>query len=96
MKLNLLNSKSPSMLSTIMILQTGACGAHGAAHIPVCLIDSANLSRCGCQSYALKVLLITGRLFYCDRVGLKGFRPLLVMMFFTHFLSILHPPEEST
>lgn len=83
------------MLSAIMILQTGACEADGAAHIPVCLMDSANLCRCGRQSYALKVLLITGRLFYCEMVGLKGFRPLLVMMFSTHLLSILHPPEES-
>lgn len=59
-------------------------------------MDSADLSRCDCQPHALKVLLITGRLFYCDRVGLKEFRPLLVMMFFTHLLSFMHPPEENT
>lgn len=84
------------MLGTIMILQTRACGADEAAHIPVCLLDSADLSRCGCQPHALKVFPITGRLFCCDRVGLKEFRPLLVMMFFTHLLRFLHPPEENT
>lgn len=83
------------MVNIIMILQTRACGADGAAHIPVCHMDSANLSRCGSQSYALKLLLRTSRLFCCDRVGLKEFRPLIVMMFFTHLLSVLHPPEES-
>lgn len=91
----MLNSKSPNMLSTIMILKTRAYEADGAAHIPVCLMNSANLSRCGCQPHALKVLLITGRLFFCDRAGLKEFRPLLIMMFFTHLLSFLHPPVEN-
>lgn len=83
------------MLSTMMILCTRACGADGASHIPVCLMDYASLSRCGCQPHALKVLLIIGGLFYCDRVGSKEFRPLLVMMFFTHLLSFLHPLKEN-
>lgn len=45
--------------------------------------------------HALKVLLVTGRLLFYDRGGLEEFRPLTVVMIFTHLFSSLHPPEEN-
>lgn len=46
------------------------------------------------QPYTLEVLLLTGRLLFYGKGGLEEFRPLTVVVFFTHAFRFLHPREE--